>query len=231
MYRRVVGSDVRSRILQLRSGAISPTTFAILMLALPIRMLKVRMLRVHVSVYGSFGSRTGLLERAGQCASKAGLWLEFGVFRGESINFLASRFDEHFYGFDSFEGLPKSWGIEHPEGAFSLGGALPDVLPNVTLVRGWFDRTLPAFLREHPGEQVSFLHVDSDLYESARIVLEGLSDRIHPGTIIVFDEFCGASPNDEARAFREYLRSSHSKFEYLGSALEAGGSVAVRVTA
>ena len=35
---------------------------------------------------------------------------------------------------------------------------------------------------------IAYLHIDSDLYSSAKTVLTKLNDRIVPGTLIVFDE-------------------------------------------
>src|SRR5258706_8876352 len=68
---------------------------------------------------------------------KTGLILEFGVWRGHSSRFFAERLsgDERLYGFDSFEGLQEDWaGNDRPKGYFSLGGRLPKVPRNVTLV-------------------------------------------------------------------------------------------------
>ena len=75
----------------------------------------------------------------------SGLVVEFGVWRGQSISFFASLTKEMIYGFDSFEGLREDWkGWELPKGTFDLGGVLPPVPSNVTLIKGWFDETLPA---------------------------------------------------------------------------------------
>jgi hypothetical protein len=47
-----------------------------------------------------------------------GYYLEFGVFTGGTIRYLARlRRDQTFHGFDSFEGLPEAWG------GFNLGAA------------------------------------------------------------------------------------------------------------
>ena len=78
-----------------------------------------------------------------------GLFLEFGVASGGSINFLAERVPDgtRLHGFDSFEGLPERWREGRGGGFFDRGGSLPPVAPNVSLHVGWFDATLPAFLR------------------------------------------------------------------------------------
>ena len=61
--------------------------------------------------------------------------------------------------------------------AHSRWTGLPWVRDNVVLHKGWFDETLPGFRTAHPAE-VSFLHMDADLYSSTRTVLEMLSDRV-----------------------------------------------------
>jgi Macrocin-O-methyltransferase (TylF) len=173
-------------------------------------------------------SRLDLLEAAVKAAGPDGLVLEFGVFRGESINFIARRATgRRVFGFDSFEGLPTDWGPCRA-GTFSLHGELPPVEPSVTLVKGWFSETLPPFLREN-ASAVSFLHVDCDLYDSARYVLEQLAERVVPGSVIVFDEFGGFFVAAEQQAFREVARAKGWVTEYLG--FTAWGSVAVRVRA
>lgn len=173
-------------------------------------------------------SRFDVLDRAIRAAPPGGLWLEFGVFEGRSINHLAGEGGRPVFGFDSFEGLPRTWNpLSHGAGRFSLEGRLPQVAANVELVVGRFDATLPGFLSGHPGEPVSLLHVDSDLYESARTVLDLLEPRLAEGTIIVFDEYVGGMPDDEHRAFRELVDRTGIDFRYLASSIE--GSVAVRL--
>ncbi len=171
--------------------------------------------------------RFELLARAIETVTGPGLWLEFGVWRGESITYIARTSGHPIVGFDSFQGLPTDWVPGARAGAFSTEGVLPQVDARVTLVKGWFDETLPTFLTAHPGEPVAFLHVDSDLYSSARVVLTALGGRIREGTVVVFDEFCGTLPDDEARAWREFCRAQHLAFRWLGACLT--GSVALRV--
>lgn len=156
-----------------------------------------------------------------------GLVLEFGVATGESISFIAERAGSTVWGFDSFEGLPEGWGPFYPRGSFSSQGRIPSVGPGVRLVKGWFGETLPAFLTQHPSESVALLHIDSDLYESARTVLSALSEKIRPGTVIVFDEYCSAVPDDEFRAFKEVSRARGWAFKYLSCGAKGTGSLPV----
>jgi hypothetical protein len=147
-----------------------------------------------------------------------GLFLEFGVFKGKSINFYSSLLPEQkFYGFDSFEGLPEDWGgwcIKKEK--FDLKKELPRVNKNVELIPGWFDETLPAFLEKHT-ENVAFLHVDCDVYSSAKTIFKYLGSRIQPGTIIVFDEYFNYPgwQEHEYKVFQEFVRENNIKYEYI----------------
>lgn len=157
-----------------------------------------------------------------------GLYLEFGVYSGTTINFIASRVQAAVHGFDSFEGLPEQWG-NVPAGKFTRHGDLPEVRGNVSLHVGWFDKTLPGFL-EMNGGNAAFIHIDSDLYSSAKTVLEALRPRIVPGTVIVFDEFFNYPgwQEHECKAFQEFISTSGLAFKYISYA-SRGFSVGVKI--
>ena len=105
---------------------------------------------------------------------RPGLYLEFGVYQGATINLIASETESAVHGFDSFEGLPEFWRDAYDKGTFQIAG-LPAVNSNVTLHKGWFSDTLPLFLDKH-CESVSFLHVDCDLYSSTQTVFSSLAE-------------------------------------------------------
>jgi hypothetical protein len=150
-----------------------------------------------------------------QVQKKEGLYLEFGVFSGHTINHIAGLVDRTVYGFDSFEGLPEKWRDGIGAGHFKVE-ALPKVRSNVNLVKGWFDKTLPGFLEEHPGD-VSFLHVDCDLYSSTKTIFTCLAPRIKPGTVISFDEYFNYPgwKDGEYKAFQEFVVKEGLSYEYL----------------
>lgn len=141
----------------------------------------------HMGDVSGTQDRRFILEYCTNRAAKEGLFLEFGVSRGVSINHVASFTSSTVHGFDSFQGIPEDWG-HCKKGAFSTNGVLPEVRKNVKLHVGLFDETLPEFLKAH-NEHISFLHIDSDLYSSAKTVLQLLHDKIVVGTVIVFDEY------------------------------------------
>ena len=168
----------------------------------------------------SVGSKKELLTRAFKLADVSGnrLICEFGVFMGYSINHLAKMTDQRVFGFDSFEGLPEGWLDVWKAGAFAVPKP-PRVRENVTLVKGWFNESLPGFLKEHPG-QIAFLHVDSDLYSSAKTIFELLEPRLKPGAVIVFDEYFNYPgwEQGEHKAFTEFLERTGYAVEYISYA-------------
>lgn len=169
------------------------------------------------------------LEHALSLAPSGGLALEFGVFTGTTLRIIAAaRGGVGVFGFDSFEGLPSDWRAGYPAGAFATDG-LPDV-PGADLVVGWFDETLPGFLDDHPGP-VDFLHVDADLYSSAKTVLTLVGPRLRAGSIVVFDEFFNYAGwrDHECKAWREYVADTGTEFEYAAYTID-NEQVALRVT-
>ena len=75
---------------------------------------------------------------------------------------------------------------------------------NVVLHKGWFDETVPDFAETHK-EAIAFMHVDSDIYSSAKTIFTHLGDRIVPGTVIQFDEYFNYPgwKNHEYKGFQE----------------------------
>ena len=119
-----------------------------------------------------------------------GHYMEFGVFEGKSINYLASLNKKvTFHGFDSFEGLPEQWFMGHKvieKGHFAVS-ELPKVVPNVVLHEGWFEDTIPVWKKDHK-EHISFINIDCDLYKSTQTILTLLNDQIVSGTLLRFDD-------------------------------------------
>ncbi len=170
-----------------------------------------------------------VLTYASNCAHLDGLYLEFGVRSGGTINHIARRNPGRtIHGFDSFDGLPEAWsGYTMDKGAFR-GEGIPVVADTVELHVGWFDETLPQFLEVHTAD-VAFVHIDSDIYSSAKTVLDNLAPRIRPGSIIVFNEYFNY-PNwkqHEFKAFREFCSTYRVEYRYLCWALY---EVAVEIT-
>tara|TARA_B100000035_G_scaffold256772_1_gene226732 strand:+ start:761 stop:1474 length:714 start_codon:yes stop_codon:yes gene_type:complete len=147
------------------------------------------------------------------------LFLEFGVFKGDSINLFAKnlkKIDAKIIGFDSFQGLKDEWITEeyNPVGTFNLKGKKPKVENNVKLIDGWVEKTVKNFF-ENNSKKIAFIHLDLDTYKSTAFVLDSLKKYFQTGTIILFDEFYGF-PNWEKyeyKAFKEQI--SEDKFKYI----------------
>jgi len=172
----------------------------------------------HLRHVDSVGSKNELLTKAFKRADVAGdrLICEFGVFMGASVNHIAKMTPKTVFGFDSFEGLPERWRDLCAKGLFAVP-KLPKVRKNVKLVKGLFHESLPGFLKENPG-QIGFLHIDSDLYSSAKTIFELLSSRLRPGAVIVFDEYFNYPEWEEGeyKAFMEFLDKTGLSIEFIG---------------
>jgi len=179
-----------------------------------------------------------------------GLWLEFGVWIGSSAKIIAHLMPKQIraaklgrnrilYGFDSFEGLPEDW--EDPEtgevqsegtkGYFNLNGRVPEPpFPNIKFIKGWFNETLPEFIKEHK-DPIAFLHIDCDLYSSTKTIFDNLHSQIVPGTVIMFDEIHNYSGYQahEFKAFKEFVDEFDVSYEWIGHVSD-GRQASLKIT-
>lgn len=162
------------------------------------------------------------------------LVLEFGVYSGRTLRLIANTLpNSSVYGFDSFEGLPERWRDGYEKGEFKVDVLPNDIPQNAGLVVGWFQETLPKFVKEHAGKKVGFVHVDCDIYSSTKTIFDELAggDMFRDGTVITFDEAFNYPgwEQHEMKAFSEFLEE-HPEFtvEWLGMQ-EGGEPVACRL--
>lgn len=140
-------------------------------------------------------------------------YLEFGVHKGDTVRWWAEHVaaatysDDRFIGFDSFEGLPEDWG-DLPAGTFSTNGRVPIIPdPRVSFVKGWFSKSLRAFVAQEASASPGILdrrvvvHLDADLYSSTLCALMAIAPFLKPGDILLFDEF--GDYMDEFRALND----------------------------
>ena len=123
---------------------------------------------------------------------------ELGCNKGVTAALLQSVLRAHrpstpLHVYDSFEGLPQGNANDPP--AYQTPGAMAcseqDVLdtfsgldlPEPTIHKGWF-----AAMRDEVPSQLSFAHVDGDLYASITDALQLIYDRLAPGAICVVDD-------------------------------------------
>ncbi|MDZ4096273.1 MAG: TylF/MycF/NovP-related O-methyltransferase [Paracoccaceae bacterium] len=163
---------------------------------------------------------------AAKAAQNEGIFLEFGVDQGATINQIAKlRPERRVFGFDSFRGLPEDWGgTSLVAGRFDRGGAMPAVPGNVKLIAGWFNETVPVWKKTNT-DPIAFCHVDCDLYSSTVTIFTELEDRFRPGTILLFDEYFGYADwrGGEHKAFLEMI--ARTGFSYKALAVSHMGFV------
>jgi hypothetical protein len=151
------------------------------------------------------------------------LYLEFGVFEGNSIRYWAKLLrnpDSMLHGFDSFVGFPVDWTPTFRAGHYSTGGEPPRIDdPRVRFFKGWIEDTLPRY--EWPEDYDRLvINFDADLYRPTALALEFARERIEAGTVLYFDEL--SDHEHELRAFSEFLDATHLQFRVLGASSELG---------
>lgn len=139
--------------------------------------------------------------------------LEFGIFKGNSFfrwvkfrDLLEQTGSRKIIGFDVFGDFPQA-GFEADKSrrdafvAETNGGKsisldeMNELLEkqglhkNVELVKGDILQTLEQYLEKNPHLKISLLHIDVDLYEPVKIILEKLYDRVTTGGIIILDDY------------------------------------------
>ena len=120
-------------------------------------------------------------------------YLEFGVAAGNSIKWWLKESKNpasRFYGFDTFEGLPESWGVFEKGDMIS---AIPDVNDSrASFVKGIFQDTLNDFLAKQGPDfkrKKKLIHMDADLFSATLFALSQLYPYLQKGDVIMFDEF------------------------------------------
>jgi O-methyltransferase len=146
-----------------------------------------------------------------QASNVVGDYYEFGVASGRSAiaAIRAARLygdpaPERFHLFDSFEGLPELSGIDVGSDQFKAGDyavGQAQVIDHfkqrhvwnparIVFYPGWYEASLtPALQAELSESPASIVHIDCDLYESARTVLTFLTPLLQEGTIVLIDDW------------------------------------------
>ena len=143
-----------------------------------------------------------------------------------------------FVAFDSFQGMPQPKGLDalspvFPKGSYActeeefLANVKEHGVPEqkIVTVPGFFSGTLSQDTAQRLSlRHVSVVHIDSDLYESARLALEFCTPFFRDGTVIVFDEwyqFAGNPALGERRAFDEW---THAHPEWIATPFQKEGA-------
>jgi O-methyltransferase len=160
-------------------------------------------------------------------------YLEFGVYKGASINYFSSINSDPasvFVGFDTFEGIPEDW-VDNSRTVksktFSTNGELPQTSDKrVLFIKGLFQETLPEFIKKYQPSGQLVVHNDSDLYSANLYVLTAANNILVPGSIIIFDEFY--SVMHEFRALEDFCSSYMRSYEVI-AAVNKHEKIAIRM--
>jgi len=171
----------------------------------------------------AYPTRNELFQSLDGLAKGKVVYLEFGVFKGDSVRLFLdsiSNSDIHIFGFDSFVGLPTDWnhafGAKTVKGTFDVAGKLPNITHDkVHFVKGWFENTFPEFLAQHQtlitSADTVFVHLDADLYEPSRFVLEKL-----PVFVNHLYFMCDEWTAGECEAIMEFAEINSFELKFLG---------------
>ena len=84
-------------------------------------------------------------------------------------------------------------------------------IPKTKLVQGDILETLPKYMKENPHMVVSLLHIDVDIYEPTKCILEQVVPKMPKGAVILFDELHLRAFPGETVATHEVLGLSNLK--------------------
>lgn len=153
------------------------------------------------------------LELFKQTQNVRGEIVEFGIFKGNSFfrwikfrDLLEQTYSRKIIGFDIFGDFPEAHFeqdklkrdafVAETNGGVSISydeiNQLLDaqgLSKNVEIVKGDILQTLDEYVDKNPHLKISLLHLDVDLYEPSKLVLERLFERVTKGGIIIFDDY------------------------------------------
>ncbi|MCM1233270.1 MAG: TylF/MycF family methyltransferase [Ruminococcus flavefaciens] len=154
--------------------------------------------------------------------------IELGVFKGSSIiqfatfrELLENEKSRKIVGFDIFGAFPQvekvesdkvfvdNWNKQHTDQFLSKEDIYKSLelkkIQNVELVQGDICKTVDEYLDSNPHTRISLLHIDTDVYEPAKVGLEKLYHRVVKGGVIVFDDY--ATIEGETVAVDEFFQN------------------------
>jgi hypothetical protein len=182
------------------------------------------------------------LEIYNQIIDLPGDILEFGVYKGTSLvrllsfrNLLENENSRKVFGFDIFGKFPDSLELESDKkfvenfenaGGFGISRIELDAhlsnkgFRNYELIEGDIIKTIPEFIEKNASRKIALLHIDVDVYEPTKVILESLWDRVVKGGIIMLDDY--GTVEGETKAVDEFFADkdviiSKPRFNYIPS--------------
>ena len=80
---------------------------------------------------------------------------------------------------------------------------------NIHYISGNIVNTMPAFFKEKPHTRLAFVHVDVEVYEPTKTIIEQCWERLVPGGVLVLDDFNGDT--GAAKAINEFLERERER--------------------
>tara|TARA_B100001094_G_C18085743_1_gene747641 strand:- start:474 stop:1247 length:774 start_codon:yes stop_codon:yes gene_type:complete len=164
----------------------------------------------------------------------SGLVIEFGCWKGQTLDMISDFTENNVYGFDTFEGVNVNWEsidmnkfnvnnipkkVEKLDKFYrhKTTGQISTFNKNVIFIKGLFENTLPKFLLEN-NKEISFMHIDCDIYSSTKTIFNNCCKYIKNDCIIVFDELVNypGFENGESKAFLEWVNENNITFNWIG---------------
>jgi len=187
-------------------------------------------LSCNTSRIGKFMAHYELFKMA---ANIPGSIIECGVFKGISLIRFASfrnlgiSSSKKIIGFDTFGKFPKTdfkadqkMREKFIEDSGIVGISIKELKKilqrkkldqKIELVKGDVVQTIPEYVKKHPKLKISFLNLDTDVYEPAVTILEHLYPRLKKGGILALDDY-GVFPG-ETKAVNEYFKGKKIKIK------------------
>ena len=148
-----------------------------------------------------------VLRAVQQAAAVPGDFVELGVYKGHTTKFLADYLDfatwnRRWWLYDTFDGVPADQqdpGRNITAASYGLAFSFEEVRdrfapwPNITVTGG----RVPEVLAEGGPERIAFMHIDLNNSAAEVGALDVLYERISPGGVIVFDDFCWATSHSQ----------------------------------
>jgi len=160
---------------------------------------------------GRIGKYINHLEIYKKIINLPGDIIEFGVYKGSSLvrllsfrELLENSSSRKVYGFDMFGKFPDNVELDTDkdfikkfENNGGIGIKKSDLqyalerkkFTNFELVKGDILKTLPSFLKDNPEIKLSIIHIDVDVFEPTKLILELLLSRMVKGGVVMLDDY------------------------------------------
>ncbi len=168
--------------------------------------------------------------------------LEFGVYKGTSMvrllsfrSLLENDFSRKIIGFDNFGKFPDELHLDSDkkfverfenEGGYGISKEEFEIhlnnkgFKNYALIEGDVLKTIPEYLAKNQTLKISMLHIDVDVYEPTKVILENLWDKVVKGGILMLDDY--GTVEGETKAVDEFFAGKNvqlnkPRFNYIPS--------------